>query len=481
MSLPNIFTRVFQLFGMGAKSAPTAAPGAYSFDTQALIDHAMYGSLTVTPDQAFRFYRQSSAISTAVDLIASKIEAIEPVLEIDGEIQDRDDVTEFLQKPNNHRMWRQLIGETARNYLLTGNAYFIGIGSIRTRPAEVYTAHPTEAGAVSNVQDGYPESYQYAGMLAPGTYVRQPRGRGQNGVRFVDGPLRELYHLRGYSTRPNAMHGDSPIESILLEIRQHIAGRQHNEAMLRQGGRLSLLFLVKQTLPDPIFKALTERLRAQFGGPQNAGKVAAIAEKELDVKEMGVTNKDMDFVNLDEVTKAAIYGRYNIPLPLITASRQTFSNYAEAVEALYDDAVLPVLGILLEALSDFLLPRFGRDPRREKLTFNPQSILPLRRRMLQELKDAASLNILTINEQREKLPDIGDIEGGDVLLGPATLVPIAGQGIDLAVEHQDDREASEEARQRMEEQLAAGDGPQPPQPGESEGEGAEDDDLEAEE
>jgi len=224
--------------------------------------------------------------------------------------------------------------------------------------------------------------------------------------------------------------------------------------MLRQGGRLSLLFIVKEMLNGEMFRELADRIRGEFGGAKKAGSIATISGKDLDVKEMGVNNKDMDFVNLDEVTKSAIFSRYNIPLPLIAASRQTFSNYAEAVEALYDDAVIPLVENLFEGLSDFLLPRFGRGPRTERITYDPQSILPLRQRMLAELKEAASLNVLTMNEQRAKLPNIGEIEGVDVVLGPATLVPIAGDGIDLALMTQEDREVEAESRPLIDEQTA---------------------------
>lgn len=321
--MANLFTRVFQFFGLPRKAQQPVAAGSYGIGVEQLLEHALYGSLTVSPSTAFSLYRQSSAIATAVDLIASKIESITPVIERNGEIQERDEVTEFLAKPNDFSMWRSFIGKAARHTLLTGDCYFLGLGTLSRPPLEIYNAHPVEIAPVSIVSDGFPDVYNFSGMLAPGSYRREPRPGG--GVRFVDGPLREIYHHKGFSTRTQHLTGDSPIESILLEIRQHIAGRQHNESMLRQGGRLSLLFLIKESLPDPIFRGLAARNREQFSGPSNAGKVATIAAKDLDIKEFGVSNKDMDYVNLDEITKAAIFSRYNIPLPLIAASRQTFS------------------------------------------------------------------------------------------------------------------------------------------------------------
>lgn len=352
--MPNIITRALQLLGWTEKSKEPEA----GFNFQDLLEDAWYGSIHVNATKAFSYYRRSSAISTAVDLIASKIETITPVIERGGEIQDRDEITDFLVKPNDDAMWRNLIGHAARNFLLTGNTYILGLGTLTRPPLELFSASPINAHPSSNLGNGLVDRYDFSGQLAAGSFERRDRPGG--GVHFVNGTLWQLHHVKGYTTRVENLVGDSPIESILLEVEQHIAGRQHNEAMLRNGGRLSLLFIAKKFLSDTEFRTMGERLRQQFGGAHNAGKVATVSGDDLEAKEMGVTNKDMDFVNLDEVTKAAIYSRYNIPLPLITSSRQTLNNYGTAIDALYDEAVFPLADILFEALTDFLLPRYGR-------------------------------------------------------------------------------------------------------------------------
>lgn len=449
----GMFSKALGMMGLARKSAPYQVHPYEFRGFDAALEHAMSGSLTVNASTAFGFYRRSSAIATAVDLIASKIEQIDPVIERDGEIHRDDEVIERLARPNDHQLWRPFVGQSVRNYLLTGNAYWIGLGNIKGAPLEVYAASPAEAHPFTSVRDGFPESYSVSSLLAPGTYRKEDRPRGQGGgIWFVDGPLRQLYHVKGYSSRVMGLVGDSPIEAILLETRQHIAGREHNEAMLRNGGRLSLLFVLKKMLNDVQAKMAIESLKKQYSGPENAGRVGAVQAEDMDVREFGITPKDMDYAVLDEMTKATVFSRFHVPLPLVTASRQTLSNYAEAIDALYHDAVIPTLCVILEGLSDFLLPRFGRDPGKERITYDPQSIIALRRRMLEELKQIAALNILTVNEQRAKLPDLEDIESGDAVYGPATLVPIAGDGADLT---QDDRDADEETRRQLEEEAAA--------------------------
>lgn len=294
LSLPNLINRALQLFQKTEKTEKTAdlSPGMTFHD---LIEDAWYGSIHVNATKAFSLYRRSGAISTAVDLIASKIETITPVIERGGEIQGRDEITDFLVRPNDDAMWRNFIGHAARNFLLTGNTYFLGLGTTSRPPLEVFSSSPVNAHPSSNLGNGLVDRYDFAGSLAAGSFHRELRPGG--GVQFVNGELWQLYHLKGYTTRAENLVGDSPIESILSEIQQHISGGKHNEAMLRNGGRLSLLFIVKEMLNKTEFSTMAERLREQFGGAHNAGKVATISGKDLDAKEMGVNNKDMDFVN----------------------------------------------------------------------------------------------------------------------------------------------------------------------------------------
>lgn len=139
--MPNPIKRALQLFRKTDKSADTS-PDVSFHD---LIEDAWYGSIHVNATKAFSLYRQSSAISTAVDLIASKIETITPVIDRGGEIQDRDEITDFLVRPNDDAMWRNFIGHAARNYLLTGNTYLLGLGTFSRPPLELFSASPMNA------------------------------------------------------------------------------------------------------------------------------------------------------------------------------------------------------------------------------------------------------------------------------------------------------------------------------------------------
>jgi len=182
-------------------------------------------------------------------------------------------------------------------------------------------------------------------------------------------------------------------------------------------------------LDDDEHKERTQKINETFGGPENAGKIGVMSGGDVEkVEELGTTQKDMDYAELDRIAGQAIYFRYKIPLPLITVSASTFNNMQTGIEMLYDNAVLPLADKLFSGLTRFLLPRFGIDMNTARITYNPDSLQALKTRRLDELKKRKDIGVETANELRESIPNRGPVDGGDVIYQPATMVPI---GMDI--------------------------------------------------
>jgi phage portal protein BeeE len=215
--------------------------------------------------------------------------------------------------------------------------------------------------------------------------------------------------------------------SASAEARQHIEGNNHNVSLLVNGGRVSLVFHFSEDMNLDDFEETKSRVIEQYGGSSNAGKIGVTSGEKLDIKTIGASNVDMDFANLQEMARIAVALQYKFPLPLLSTDATTFNNYREAKGALFDDAVLPLADRLLGGLSDFLLPRYGLDPSRIRISYDLDQITALASRRNEELKLRRDLNLETINEQRSLLGR-ERVDGGDVVLVPATMVPV---GTDL--------------------------------------------------
>lgn len=387
------------------------------------LHYVFTGGGYVTAQQAASFYRSTSAIATAVDMIAGSIEQIKPVIETeDGKFESDSPVLDFLKSPNGFDGWHNFVGSIARNWLLKHDSLISSSGNVKFPPHEAFPVSLQEVSVVQDI-DEYPGSYIVTSGPIRGNFLRDEL-RNEFKTRFYAGNLKEIFHIRGYSSRVTKIDSDSPLQAAANEARQIIKGKTHNLKMLENGGRLSLIISFKDETDDDEHKERVKRINEQYGGPEKTGKIGVISGQDMSVQEFGMSNKDMDYKDLELMAALAIYLRYHIPLPLVTNDSATFSNMESSIQILYDQAVLPNADIVFSGLTDFLFPRFGLDTSKSRITYNPESIGPLKKRMLDEVEQRRKINVETDNEIRSLLPNREPYEGGDIKYQPANLVPI---------------------------------------------------------
>ena len=400
-----------------------------------------YGFSYLSNYRAMKFYRQSSAVATAVDCISDEIENIKPVISTeDGKLSSNHDILRRLKVPNDYEMYQDFIGQTARSYLITGDVYWFGGGTITRPPVVLFCEKPHNVNTIEAL-NGYTQTFNVYRGVGTGSFTKERTPK--MGIRYYDGGMRELFNLRRYSSRYHTTHGDSPLLAAALEVAQQVLNRVHNVSVLENGGRLSMVVQFKDTTDDDEHQDRKRKINEQLGGSSNAGNIAVISSQEMEIQEFGKTNKDMDFYNLDQVARHAIYSRYKVPLPLISQDASTFNNMEQAVYHLYDFAVIPLYNRLMSGLTRFLFPRYGLDPDRVFLTYNPEEVEALKMRRVEQLTKRKELGVETINEIREGLPNRESIQGGNVLYQPANLVPV---GTDLFT---GDNATTEEEMERL--------------------------------
>lgn len=429
----NIFSK---LFGRN-KSAPKVEvkSAGIPISSGSWLHYVLSGGSTITASQAAMFYRNTAAVATAVDMIADGIEQITPVVETeDGKFEMEAPVLEFLKHPNGFQQWHRFIGDLARHYLLKHDVLMTSAGNIKRPPIEVWPIS-LQSATVMEGSDQYPQSYLITDGPIKGQFNRNELKR-EFGARFYDGNLKELFHVMGYASKTVKIQADSPLQAAANEARQIIKGKNHNLKLLDNGGRLSLLIAFNDDgaggVSDDEHRERVKRINEQYGGAENAGKIGVISNADISkVVEMGKTNKDMDYSQLESMAASAVYLRYKVPLPLVTNAAATYNNMETAIEMLYDNAVLPLADVLFAGLTAFLFPRYGLDASKTRLTYNPESIEPLKKRRLAEVEQRKKIAIETTNELRSLLPNREPIENGDTLYQAANLVPI---GEDLFTE-----------------------------------------------
>lgn len=427
-------SRWFPWFGRGA-DAPAPEQKSKRVETKVLGLNDTLGKffllgsegLASTAASAFHLYEQSTAVSIPVNMIADAFATFEPVLLIKGaDGQDRLErnhpVLDLLRKPGERYSLELFLETLAKAYLVTGECFVIGLGGVNRPPLAMTPIDPkslTPSRGIGGTDA--PALWHVAGNTLPGVYTR---GTARDAGRYFEGSLRELWQIRNYSTRDNGLlRGMSPLVSASREARQHVLGSQHNVSLLERGGRVSLVFHFRQDMDEDDFETVKERVRDQYGGASKAGEIGVTAGGELDIKEAGVNNRDMDFANLQKLAMKSVALAYHVPLPLVSDERMTMGNYAEAKTALYDDAVIPLAGRIFGGLSDALLPRFGADPRRMRITFDPDLVPTLLSRRNEELKLRKEIGLETDNELRAMIGR-EPYTGGDVHYKPSSSIPV---------------------------------------------------------
>jgi phage portal protein BeeE len=376
-----------------------------------------------TPAAALHLYENTTAVSVPINFIADAFLHIEPVIRTGDQFETDHEILEFLRRPAPD-FTRTLFFETlAKDHLITGETYMVGGGALNSPPQWVEPVSPQHL-LPHPSRYGFAETWEIQGDVQPGRFRREVEAK--NRLRYVDGNLRELKQIRSYSTKDSSrIRGQSLLEPAAAEARLHIEGGKHNEALLKNAGRGSLSFHFKQDLDPDTYKAVVADIRKRCGGSMQAGQIFVTTGEDLEIRELGTSNRDMDYATLLRIVFEAVANQYKVPLPLITVSAATLDNYTMALRSLYDYAVIPLVKRIFGGLGDFLLPRFGLDPARDSLSYDPDQIPALVSRRNEELLTRSKLAIESPDELREQVGRDPLPNGvGALPLVSATMVPI---------------------------------------------------------
>jgi hypothetical protein len=229
-------------------------------------------------------------------------------------------------------------------------------------------------------------------------------------------------------------YGCSPLSAAAVEVDQHNLSSKHNINLLNNGARPSGAVVFKPKDDSGLQVNLSEAQRQQlltdinnrFSGTQNSGR-PLLLEGDFDWKEMGLSPKDMDFLNLKHMSATDIAMCFGVPSQLVgVPDAQTYANVAEARLALYEETIIPMLRLVQSDMNEWLFPQYD-----ERLEFEYDidaipALAERRRRIYENISQAVQHGIITRNEAREQI-GLSPIEGGDDIYISATLFPLGSE------------------------------------------------------
>jgi HK97 family phage portal protein len=331
-------------------------------------------------------FMRNPVVHRAVRMIAESAAAV-PWLLYDGAAElTEHPLLDLLERPNGRSTGAGFMETLYGHLLMSGNAYVELVEAGEAR--ELHLLRPDRV-AVAADASGWPVALEHR----EGSRKRRiPLGS--------DGAGGAL-HLRLFHPLDDH-YGFPPLQAALMALDIHNAAGRWNKALLDNSARPSgaLVYAPKEggNLTEDQYERLKSELEEGYAGAARAGR-PMLLEGGLDWKAMGLTPKDMDFIEARNGASRDIALAFGVP-PMILGipGDNTYSNYQEANRAFYRMTVLPLVGRTATELSAFLGVRFGDGLR---LSYDADQVdgLAAEREALWARLDAA--DFLTDDEKRE--------------------------------------------------------------------------------
>ena len=363
-------------------------------------------------------YRKNAIVYRCINEIANGAACVPFKLFQGDDELDQHPLLSLLRRPNPTQAGVEYFQAVYSYLLLSGNNYAIR-SDVSGEVRELYLLRPDRV-RVKPSKTATPEAYQYViGGKVLKTYDADP----------VTGAS-EVKHMKLYNPLDD-YYGLSPLMAAATDIDNHNAINTHNISLLRNGARPSGAIVFKPAsdrglpiqLTDGQRQQLKDDLNVKYTGAANAGR-PLLLEGDFDWREMGLSPKDMDFLQQRNMAAKDIALCFGVPSQLIgIPDAQTYANVQEARLALYEETIMPLARRVESDLNEWLSPMYGDDIRIEYDFEAVPAMTERRRRVYENVTAAVREGIISRNEARERL-GLEPIEGGNDVYIAANLFPL---------------------------------------------------------
>lgn len=329
-------------------------------------------------------------------------------------------LSKLLKKPNpwqSEASWREAY---CAYLMISGNSYVEGVGPDGQAPRELWALRPDRMKVVP-------------GQLGPAQYIYEVNGQFKY---FPIDPLTgagPILHMKLFNPLDD-WYGQSPIEAAATSVDAFNLAGEWNQALLQNGCKPSGALVYKPgessppNLSEKQREMLKEELNAASAGTRNAGR-PLILEGGLEWQQMSLTPSEMDWINGKHVSAREIAMVLGVPPQILgIPGDNTYSNYQEARQALYQDTIIPLNDSLLDGLNAWLCPAFGEDV---SIIQDTTQLPALADERTKTWTAVTASTWMTINEKRKAtgLEELDQEEADEVFI-PSTLVPLTGSTAD---------------------------------------------------
>lgn len=342
--MPNWLDR---LLGGGQSRAPgeTKAGGA-----QTLFQISPLG-IGATPRKGFAAlanegFAGNPVVYACVRMIARNAARVPLEVRAGAEVLTEHPLLALISRPNRREDGTALLESVYAYLQIAGNAY-LDAAIVEGAVKGLYGLRPDRMAVIAG-SDGWPTGYAYT-------------AGGKTRTLGLDGePIGRVLHLSLFD--PLSDHyGLAPLQAAQGSLETHNVATRWNRALLENAARPSGALVYSAAggnLTEDQYQRLKGELEDGFSGAANAGR-PMVLEGGLDWRPIGLTPRDMDFLEAKNAAAREIALAFGIPPMLLgIPGDATYANYAEASRALWRQTIIPLVRSVVGALGHWLSPAF---------------------------------------------------------------------------------------------------------------------------
>ena len=264
-------------------------------------------------------------------------------------------------KPNSEITARTLISHAIASYLVTGKfAWEVDYGASATsRPGQAPVAlWPLPANLVKPIQTSGGKRY-FSGIEVSTSGASK---------KIVLSDAESVYGWR--PSLDDVREPESVLQAARLNVSVAIMLDQYNTSFLRNNATPSALVVTSSFASVEDRNNFQSQFNSRHQGPVNAGKTAFLEASDgeggleglVDVKQMGLSQKDSQALEQYEKQIQAICVAFGVPLSVLgDASGRTFDNASQEIKNWWHSRLLPLIRDFQDHLNLRLAPLFPGD------------------------------------------------------------------------------------------------------------------------
>lgn len=284
---------------------------------------------------------------------------------------------------------------------LTGDCYwYIPLSGLKI-PGEIWTLPPDKVKIVPDT-DGSIKRYDL-----------------KYGDRTIPFEPDEIVHFK-YPNPSDFYYGASPLQAAAKSVDIDSFSHEYQRKHMANYAVPPLVLESDQRIMEPQIKQLKEHWNLAYGG-DNVGKGPAVLDSGLKAKTIGMTMRDLQFVDSNNMTRDDILAVFNIPASKLGLVEDVNRANAEANDyTLAVNVIEPILMMMDERITQDLCRKYD-----ERLIIKHDSTVPKDEEATARIAgQRVRSGLTTINEERQA-EGYEPVEGGDDILIPAASIPLS--------------------------------------------------------